>query len=98
MKIDMHILLKLRLVKVLGPLTSMYTCTCRCGLSENEAWSEDENVSSSDSREDNVCNDALHVIGLYGPGDKVSLPWRLGAREGGVKLSHCPRYVVPGDA
>ena len=23
--------------------------------------------------EDNVCNDALHVIGLYGPGDKISL-------------------------
>ena len=60
---------------------------------ENEALSEDENLSSSDSREDNVCNDALHVIGLYGPGDKVSLPWRLGAREGGVKLSHCLGYV-----
>ena len=41
--------------------------------SEVEAWSEDKSVSSSDSREDNVCNDALHVIGLYGPGDKVSL-------------------------
>ena len=32
--------------------------------SEGEAWSEDESVSSSGSREDNVCNDALHVIGL----------------------------------
>ena len=41
--------------------------------SEGEAWSEDKSASSSDSREDNVCNDALHVIGLYGPGDKVSL-------------------------
>ena len=33
-----------------------------------------------DSREDNVCNEALHVIGLYGPGDKVSLflnDWEL---------------------
>ena len=41
--------------------------------SEGEAWSEDKSVSSSDSREDNVCNDALHVIGLYGLGDKVSV-------------------------
>ena len=41
--------------------------------SEGEAWSEDESVSSSDSREGNECNDALHVIGLYGPRDKVSL-------------------------
>ena len=31
--------------------------------SEGEAWSEDESVSSSGSREGNVCNDALHVIG-----------------------------------
>ena len=41
--------------------------------SEGEAWSEDENASSSGSREGNVCNDALHVIGLYGLGDKISL-------------------------
>ena len=41
--------------------------------SEGEAWSEDESVSSSVPRESNVCNDALHVIGLHGPGDKVSL-------------------------
>ena len=34
---------------------------------------EDESVSSSVSQENNVCNDALHAIGLYGPGDKVSL-------------------------
>ena len=32
----------------------------------DEAWSEDESVSDSASREDNVCNDALHAIGLYG--------------------------------
>ena len=38
--------------------------------SEGEAWSEDENASC---REGNVCNDALHVIGLYGLGDKISL-------------------------
>ena len=29
-------------------------------------------VSSSGSLEDNVCNDALHVIGLHGSGDKIS--------------------------
>ena len=41
--------------------------------SEGEAWSEDESVSSSGFRQGNVCNDALDVIGLYGPGDKISL-------------------------
>ena len=40
--------------------------------SDGEACSEDENVSSSGSREGNVCNDALYVIGLYGFGDKIS--------------------------
>ena len=48
--------------------------------SEGEAWYEDESVSSSVSRANNVCNCALHVIGLYGPGDKVSLfleDWEL---------------------
>ena len=48
--------------------------------SEGEAWSEDKSDSSSDSREDHVCNDALHVIGLYRPGDKVFLflkDWEL---------------------
>ena len=46
--------------------------------SEGEAWSE--SVSSSGSREGNVCNDALHVIGLHGPGGKISLflkDWEL---------------------
>ena len=41
--------------------------------SEVEVWSEDESDSSSNSREDNVSSEALDVIGLYGPGDKVSL-------------------------
>ena len=48
--------------------------------SEGEAWSEDKSVSSSDSRGDAVWNDAMHVIGLYGPGDKVSFflkDWEL---------------------
>ena len=50
--------------------------------SEGEAWSEDERVSSSGSREGNVGNDALHVIGLYGPGGKISEG--LGAGKGGI--------------
>ena len=48
--------------------------------SEGETWYEDESVSSSLSRENNVCNDALHVIGLYGPSDKISVflnDWEL---------------------
>ena len=40
--------------------------------SEGGAWSEDESVSSSNDRGGNVCNEALHVFGLYGPGDKIS--------------------------
>ena len=68
-----------------------------CGECEDEAWSEDESFSSSVSPENNVCNGALHVIGLYGPGDKVSFG-RLGACEGDVELSHCPGYVVRGNA
>ena len=39
--------------------------------SGDEASSEDESVSSNGSREGNVGNDALHVIGLYG--EKISL-------------------------
>ena len=48
--------------------------------SGDEAWSDDESVSSSGSRESDVCNEALRVIGLYGLGDKVSLflkDWEL---------------------
>ena len=47
--------------------------------SEGEAWSEDESVSSSGSREDNVGNDALHVIGLYGSGDQIFFSCRIGS-------------------
>ena len=64
--------------------------------SEDEGWSEDESVSSGVSRENNVCNGALHVNGLDGPGDKISL-FLEGARDG-AKLSHCPGNVVPGNA
>ena len=48
--------------------------------SGDEAWSEDESVSYGGSREGNVGNYALHVIGLCGPGDKISLflkDWEL---------------------
>ena len=48
--------------------------------SEGEVWAEDESVSSSGYRQSNVCNDALHVIGLYGLGGKISLflqDWEL---------------------
>ena len=48
--------------------------------SEGDAWSEDEGVSSSDSREGNVCNDALHFIGMFGLCGKISfflMDWEL---------------------
>ena len=48
--------------------------------SEGEAWSEDESASSSDSRGSNVCNEALHVIWLFRPCDKISFflkDWEL---------------------
>ena len=40
--------------------------------------------SSTASSEGNVCNDALYVVGLHGPG--------------GTKLSHGPGHAVPGNA
>ena len=37
-------------------------------------------VSSSGSREGNVGNEALHVIGLHGLGGKISVySWRIGS-------------------
>ena len=48
--------------------------------SEGEAWSEDGSMSSSGFRGGNLSNEALHDIGLYGPGDKISLflkDWEL---------------------
>ena len=58
--------------------------------SEREAWSEDECVSSSGSREGNAYNDALHVIGLRGPGGNLSFLEGLGAGKGGFELPHGP--------
>ena len=52
----------------------------QCGRVRAKLWSEDESVSSSGSRGGNVSNDALHVIGLHGPGDNLSLflqDWEL---------------------
>ena len=44
-------------------------------VAEEDAWRSDSgsSVSSSDSCEDNMGIDALHVIGLPGRGDKISL-------------------------
>ena len=63
------------------------------------AWSEDESVSSSGSREGNVGNDALHVIGLYGPGDKISL-FLVDCELAKVafELPHGLEHAVPGNA
>ena len=64
-----------------------------------EAWSEDESVPSGVSGENSVCNEALHVIGLYGSGGQgLSFLAGLGACEGGVKVSHGPGHAVPGNA
>ena len=65
--------------------------------SEGEAWLEDESVSSTASRRGNMCNDALHVVGLHGLGDKISLflqDWELAK----VALSYGPGHAVPGNA
>ena len=56
-------------------------------------------MSSSGSREGNVCNDALHVIGLHGAGDKISLfleDWELAWV--GIELPHGPEHAMPGNA
>ena len=66
--------------------------------SEGEAWSEDESGSSSGSREGNVGNDALHVIGLPEPGGKLCFLGGLGAGKGGFELPHGPGHAVPGNA
>ena len=57
----------------------------------DEAWSEDESVSNG-SREGNVGIEALHVIGLYGHDDKISLFLKYWA------LPHGPGHAVPGNA
>ena len=67
--------------------------------SEGEAWSDDEDASSSGSCGSNVCNDALHVIGLYGPGGRISLSlkdWELA--KVAVSCHNGPGHAVPGNA
>ena len=56
-------------------------------------------MSSSGSREGNVCNDALRVLGLLRFGGMTSLFLKgLGAGKGGFELPHGPGHVVPGNA
>ena len=66
--------------------------------SEGEAWSEDEGASSTASREDNVCNHALHVVGLHGPVTRSLFPAGLGVGKGGTEPPHGPGPAVPGNA
>ena len=66
--------------------------------SDGEAWSEDENVSSSGSREGKVCDKALHVIGLQASWQDPSFLEGLGAGKGGIELPHGPGHAVPGNA
>ena len=44
-------------------------------MAEENAWRSDSgsSLSSGGSCEGNVCNDALHIIGLHGSGDTISL-------------------------
>ena len=56
-----------------------------------------ESQSSDAYQTGNVNNEALHVIGLHGSGDKISLflqDWGVGT--GGIKLSHGHGHLVPG--
>ena len=64
---------------MMGSLPIWETCghaiaqRVQCGKVRVEHGRKDERVSSSVSRENNVCNDVLHVSGLHEPGDKISL-------------------------
>ena len=59
---------------------------------------KDGSEASNGDQADNVSTVALHVIGLHGPGDKISLclqDW--GDGQGGTKLSHGSGHAVPGN-
>ena len=80
----------------LGDEWKMGCPKCPMRESEGEVWSEDESVSSTGSCECNVCNDALHVIGLQRAWwQDLTFPVRLGVGTGGIELSHGPGHAVP---
>ena len=56
-----------------GTRRTLVVQSVQCGKVRLRFGPKDESDSSSNSREDNVCNEALHVVGLHGSGDKVSL-------------------------
>ena len=65
--------------------------------SEGEVLTEDEGAFSTASRMGNVCNDALHVVGLHGPGDKISLSLfcaGLGVGTGGTCVKESGRKCM----
>ena len=46
-----------------------------------------------------MSSEELHVVGLYGPGDKISFFLEgLKAGKGGIELPHGLGHVVPGNA
>ena len=66
---------------------------------EENAWRSDSgtSVSSSSSSENNVGDEALHIIGLHGCGDTMSLffqEWEVA--NGSIELPHSPGHAVPG--
>ena len=78
-----------------GPMGNGLPKGVQCGRVETKLGRK----TKYGSREGNVGNDALHVIGLHGPGDKISLFLEgLGAGEGGIELPHGPGHAVPGNA
>ena len=64
-------------------------------VGKSPMW-ESEDASSTASREGNVCNDALHVVGLRGR-QCLSFPAGLGVGKGGTELPHGPAHAVPGN-
>ena len=69
------------------------------GCPKSPLWeSRKTKVCLSGSREGNVGNGALHVIGLHGPGGQISFVGGLGAGKGVFELPHGPGHAVPGNA
>ena len=60
----------------------------QCGKVRAKPGQKTNSVSSINFRESNVCNEALHVSGLYRPGDKISLflkDWELAKVAFGIR-------------